>query len=229
VSQSARFMRGGVNIASTVTWAATVISGAATITIPGGVLTIGGTEFTDNTIVRITGTPPTGTPKTADVVLVKDKAPPPTTGGSSGGTGGNANTQTVGGSITAQSNAPAVISGECVVTVGSAGTVTLTAGGILFEPVAQAAAGNWVCYMQWQWWNGSAWVAIGVVGSGNSAEANTGNAFEPEWQQTAASVTIPAFSHTNAANATNQRYRLVGWLSAGTRSHALSGSCNAQG
>jgi hypothetical protein len=83
--------------------------------------------------------------------------------------------------------------------------------------------------MQWQWWNGSSWVMIGIAGSGYSEETNLGSPGEPEYSTTPASLTIAQFTHGNSANATNQRYRLVGWLNAATRAHSVSGSCNAQG
>jgi hypothetical protein len=155
----------------------------------------------------------------------KDKAAAPTTGGGGGGTGGSTASGTISTSISSTS-AVVLSSADLVVNLGSAGTASLVAS-ITAKPENLAPNGSWTVSIRFQRWNGSAWVD---VGSGYAVDFSS-RSFDPDIAGGhVAYAAYPALSDTYSGtpNATGEKFRLVGYLSA-VRVHYCTGSISVTG
>lgn len=155
----------GVDRSADATWAVAVKSGAATVSIAAGVLSISGMT-TNAAAVDISATLD-GELRKMQATISKRIAQPNI---NVGGGGGTAQTDNSFEAVTTASLAP--ISDELIVKAGTAGEVNLTA------PLEFNATGGGVgiydAAAQWQRWDGAAWVALG------SEQASTLSCVEDE-------------------------------------------------
>lgn len=203
-------------------WGYTVNSGAVTISgITNGVLTITDVDATSSiTVTSAFG----GVTLSRTFTVYLDLAPPPITSGTS------ASDYTL-DSISSATHA--AVSTELTVTVGSAGTVTLSAANLEVSTGAVAPAATYpaitdlAVYGKWQWWNGASWadVAVEVVSSPHckiTFYASYG------YYTTKGSLTVNT-QKTGLTPAASEKFRFVARNSSGTRVMTLAGTASAVG
>lgn len=105
------------------------------------------------------------------------------------------------------------IGDELTVTVGSGGSVALSAYG---DWVSDQSSGSQTCYTRWYKWNGSAYVAIGTETASEAYVPSGG---------------LPAswgcnYTDTGNTASSTQKYRLYG-RAGGSYTASISGSCSA--
>ena len=149
-----KLFKGGADITTSATWAASVLSGTFTQSFG----TAGQHQVTALSTVtgraRITAT--IGTRVRSYEVEVEKKIAPAATGSSA--SGGTSATAPI--SFFTTSTAMVTASPELVFNTGSAGTATMT-GVVNFEANAAAPTGLFAAFWVWQLWNGSGWVDQG--------------------------------------------------------------------
>jgi hypothetical protein len=220
-----KLMRGGQDVTTQAAWVREIVSGTYTGTVGAATGVLNSTALgSKEAVVRLTATLPASAPRTFDVKLRRNDAPPPASGGSGGGTGGTAaSTSTF---STVSSTSMAAISGELTVTVGSAGQVSLSAPLTTTtspddpaESIMQAGI--------WQWWNGSAWVDQGTETTGDPVQVIFVDG--PNYYNVINGSLNVSATKTGLTAATSQKFRLRARNTAGTRTIWFSGTASAQG
>ncbi len=215
-----KLIRRGVDETAGATWSLAVLSGTITATIAAGVMSITAIGSME-AVVRLTAVFGTTTRESTVQVIKSIGAAPP-----SGGGGGAGTTQSGGlaGSIT--STTPVVIAGPFTINVGANGRATLTAP-FTFTTTNATPTGSFGLNVQWQEWNGSAWVGLGSTipeDFGSFVYSDEGTRIvEP------GSVTANYPRTGLTANSTGLQFRLVAWLPSGTRPRYPSGTASAVG
>lgn len=145
--------------------------------------------------------------------LNKTFAPPPTGGGG----GGPASASQSSGFASVTSSSFATVSSELEVT--STGTTQTVTANMQFSPPLTSESSSTI-EVQLERWNGSAWVAMGAA-----VTANSSTTFDIELNRYIRSQAVFNFTRTATITAgSNQRTRVRARRSAGTVTHASSGT-----
>ncbi len=207
-----KLMKNASDLTTSATWSRTVLSGNAATTVSAGALSI--TNLTsDEAVVRVTAVLGLIT-RVLDIKLLKNTAPaaPPSGGGT---------TVNVSSFQAVNSTSPIVMTVDMEITVGSAGTATLSAP-LSFE--ATSSVGSFGINLRWQRWNGSAWVDIGTVAS---ATQNANRTVEEGVTYSDPGSVSAAETVTGLSGA--QKFRLTGYTPSGTVTRIFSGTAIATG
>lgn len=159
-SSQFRLVRAGADVTTSATWSRSIVSGSITCAIGSSTGTLSISAITSDAVIRVAAAL-NGVTRVFDVRVIRSLAAPPSTGGSGGGSGGTAASDTTFTTVT--STAMATITDELSVTVGSSGTVGLTAT----SAFTSSTSGYFNIASVWQRWNGSAWVDLSAEVAGN--------------------------------------------------------------
>lgn len=222
LTQLFQLMRNGANVGAAATWGVQVVSGTIAASFPSpGLLSLnksGGVLTTS--MLRITAEIGTAE-RTIDVKITKRDAAPPI-GGGGGGDGTTATTSSFAafgaGGWASVMGSPAYLE----VTAGSAGKVNLTAPTLFYSVDHLGATGFFSCNLQWQKWNGSAWVNIGSPTGPDFLAYNFGFGDQGD------GAISCNHEDSGLTPSTSHRYRLTG-LAADDLNIALFGTASAVG
>jgi hypothetical protein len=212
-----KFWRNGVDVSASTTWSVSITSGTMTASISSaGLLSIDASSGTlTSGKVEITGAY-NGTTRKLVVLVTKSVA-----SASSGASTLNASVSCFGSTnSTTQSG---ITNGILVVNTGASGQVVLTAS-VTTNVASAVATGTYPVYLQFQRWNGSAWVAIGteVLNDTAASRDNVGETYPGS----------SSFTYTATglgANQTGLQFRLAARRSTGTVSVSIGGQLTAAG
>ena len=210
------------DVTTSSTWSVSVTSGSIGTSIGAatGALTLSAVSGTIAavSVVKVTSVRQGLTLTKSFTVTRVDNSPP-----ASGGGGGTSASDSTFNSI--NSTTHAAISDELTVTVGSAGTVTLSAP-LSVRTAAASPSGTFEVFMKWQWWDGAAWVDLAAEVASNpdcevvfESEINTYLTF-------AGSISVPD-SKTGLAASSSQKFRLMARNASGTRTMTFTGTASA--
>jgi hypothetical protein len=190
------------------TWSYTLDSGDLTATITDGALEI--TAITVTSVVTVTSTYQSVDKSRTFTVHLETAAPPSSVGSS---------TDTSFASINSTTLAP--ISDELTVTVGGTGGVACIASNLTVTTDAVTPSGSFSVQIQWQWWDGAAWVNIGSASTSSLVRVASGT-----FAVTDGRVSKTA-TKTGLTPAASEKFRLEAKNSSGTRVMYFAGHVTA--
>lgn len=211
-----RRTQGSSDVTTDSEWSFAVESGSISGSIAPGVFTL--TDVGSSAVVVITSTY-LGVAKTRRLSITKNLGATPSTGSG----GGGASSDSAFSSINSASMA--AISDELTVTVGSGGTVNLTAP-LSVWTAEEGPVGVYPVYGIWRWWNGASWEDLGaeVVTSSNVEVSREDSVFVV----TNGSLNVPA-SKTGLTPSASEKFQLYARNDSGTRTMYFTGTASAVG